>query len=152
MKFIPIILLLALLAGCAVTPVYLPLDAEDAAWLRGVWQDERLEFSLPPDQAPMAWKRGQSFIARFSGGIIYAYAFAIRSHYGGISGTTIVPGFNVSRIVTDDGSAVFNVQAYGEYNAQTKLQAKLLAHYMRTGDLRDHLVQRQVNLSELTRP
>lgn len=28
----------------------------------------------------------------------------------------------------------------------------LLAYYMRTGDLRDHLVQRQVNLSELMRP
>lgn len=150
MRFILIILLLVVLAGCAVAPVYSPVTGDDATWLRDVWKNESLEFTLPAEQAPMAWKRGQSFVARFSGNIIYAYTFATRSEPGASDPPFFTPGFNISRIVQPDESATFHVQAYGPYNTQTHLQAKLLARYMRTGQIREKLVGRQVNITQLS--
>jgi hypothetical protein len=152
MRTLLLSLLLAFLAGCAVTPTLQPVSSDDANWLRELWNQELPEFTLPAATAPMAWKRGQSYIARYSGGIVYAYAFAIRSHPGGTDGQLIVPGFNVSRIVAEDGSATFYVQTYGPDGRQAKLQAMLLARYMRTGELREQLINRLVPLGQILNP
>lgn len=152
-------LLLAILAlaltACVVTPVYYQVtDPGDREFIKNMYQYEQLEFTLPMDEAPTAWERAKVFLARHSGTVNHVYDFAVYSGGGGSSSDSdyIMPGYRVVRLDNGDGSVTFWVMPF-EYNTtQARLQGKYLAHYMRTGELRDNLVNRKVNLGQIINP
>ena len=144
------------LAGCGVNTVYLPVPADDADFVRDVYLNEGLDFTLPTKQAAEAWKRAEVYLARYTGGLDYVYSFAIKSRYGTSFGSSVpwqVPGFNVTRLIGDDGNVHFLIQPRdNDTKNQSDLQAKYLARYMKTGEIRPHLIYMRLDLGQVINP
>jgi len=154
MRYVIMVLLAALLVSCATVPNKLSLtNDDDVAYVRLIWQESNPAYYSDLDSADLAWRRAQVFVARFGTSIRRSYDYCIDTAaptYGDMPG--IIPlSFTVTRLKEQDKVEIcVNCTAAGFTDAD-RLAAKALLHYMRTGQLRAHLIGKDYEISALIR-
>lgn len=133
------LLVTLLLAGCATVP---PLTAEQQAYFQQV-QAMPTTFTVLKAEAEDAWGRAQSFIGRFSSMKIQTATDFVIQTYNPLS-NAVQYGYYVTR--TPMGEQMqFDVQCvtgnlFASGNANQN--AKVLAYYIKTGELRPEFISR----------
>ena len=131
---IVVILVLALLAGCATTSM-LKLTPEERTYLEKA-KAFPLEFTIPKSEADEAWGRAQSFIGRFSSMKLQTVTDFVIQTYNPRS-TDVDFGYYVTKTPMGDKVQI-TVQCntgnvFAEEDANNN--AHILAYYIKTGEL-----------------
>jgi len=144
------------LAACATVKVRQRVtDPVDREYLASVWTDS-LEFVLPDgDLAELAWYRAQVFVARFGAPIAHSYSYSISTlnprFYTSVGSVASI-AYTVTRL-KEGNKVYFAIAAYafGDTYAD-RLNSRMLSRYMRTGQLRAHLLNRDFDIGSIINP
>lgn len=147
------VVLALLFTACAVNPGLLPVqNMDDRQFIATVWGDS-LSFSLPDDEkAELAWHRAEVFVARFGSPISHSYKYAITCYPVTITSTTATYR-DVSYIVTrikESNRVYFSISGVSVGKRITgRLNSYMLAHYMKTGELKEHLLNADLEITNI---
>lgn len=152
-KLLYVVLLAVLLASCATIPTRIQVsDGSDRDFIRSIWEDS-LEFSIPEGKAAeLAWDRAHVYVAQFGAPIAHAYKLSITTinpqFYSG-PGKTASIAYVVTRL-NENGRDYFTIQAFawGDTLAD-RLGARMLSRYMRTGEIRKHLINLDLDVGSI---
>lgn len=147
-----LVVMFVILAGCAgMTSYNSKLSNQDKEYLVAI-KDEEPIFKLSGDIADEAWARAQTFIARhstmkiqnMSEFIVSTYGPASSGRYGHMSPKF---GYHVTRLnIRGESEFTIDVSANEHYyDIIANHNMKMLAHYMKTGELFVHLIDKRVD-------
>jgi hypothetical protein len=143
------------ISGCATVSRRQVTNREDMEFIRSVWE-ESLDFDLPAgDASLLAWNRAQVYVAKYGTSLNMVQDFLIQSSfppYPKSSDGIILVRYAVTRLNYKDKTE-FSVSAFssGASTAAT-LNGKMLVRYMKTGELRPHLLSQDFDMGQIINP
>jgi hypothetical protein len=144
-----------LISGCATVNSRPIPNQEDQEFMRLVWE-EPLEFELPAGEAAnIAWNRAQVFVAKYGTTLNMVEDFLIQTTfpvYARYNDSIVMVRYAVTRL-NENNKSYFSVSAYA-VGAQTTatLNGKMLVRYMKSGDIRPHLVAQDFDIGSIINP
>lgn len=153
--FITLTLYALLLSGCVVNTAYMPVSTENAAFLRNIWENEKTDFTLPNDDADLAWRRAQFFAGAYSPGMKHDYGYTLSSlsSYDIPSDIPLdIPGFSITRLTIADSTRIYIKHHGTDPYSQSEIKSKLIAHYLKTGYLPVILLNSRLDMGQILNP